>query len=51
MNIYPPKNLGKTIEVKASNRPIKIAYIVPYEESSANHLRYADNLLLRLEFR
>lgn len=38
MDIYPPKNLGKTIEVKASNRPIKIAYIVPFEESSVNHM-------------
>ncbi len=38
MNLDHPKNLGKTIEVKASNRPIKIAYLVPYEESSVNHM-------------
>ena len=33
-----PQSFGKTIEVKASNRPIKIAYIVPYDESSLNHM-------------
>lgn len=38
MNLGRPKSLGKTIEVKASNRPIKIAYIVPYDESSVNHM-------------
>lgn len=38
MNLDNPKNLGKTIEVRASNRPIKIAYIVPFEESSVNHI-------------
>ena len=38
MNLDNPKNLGKTIEVKASNRPIKIAYLVPFEESPVNHM-------------
>ncbi len=38
MNLDRPNNLGKTIEVKASNRPVKIAYLVPYEESSVNHM-------------
>ena len=38
MNLDHPKNLGKTIEVKASNRPIKIAYLVPHEESYVNHM-------------
>ena len=38
MNSDHPKNLGKTIEVKASNRPIKIAYLVPFDESSVNHM-------------
>ena len=38
MSLDHPKSLGKTIEAKASNRPIKIAYIVPYEESSVNHM-------------
>ena len=32
-----PKNLNKSIEVKAINRPIKIVYLVPYEESSLTH--------------
>lgn len=38
MNFDRPKHLGKTIEVKASNRPVKVAYLVPYEESSTNHM-------------
>ena len=38
MNFDRPKHLGKTIEVKASNRPVKIAYLVPYEESSISHM-------------
>lgn len=37
MNYDRPKNLGKTIEVKAVNRPIKIAYLVPHEETESNH--------------
>jgi hypothetical protein len=32
-----PKSLGKSVEVKASNRPIKIAYVVPHDESSNSH--------------
>ena len=32
------KSIGKTVEVKASNRPIKIAYLVPTEESSINQM-------------
>ena len=32
-----PKKLNNSIEVKAINRPIKIAYIVPHEESQVNH--------------
>lgn len=38
MNFDRSKHLGKTIEVKASNRPVKIAYLVPYEESSTSHM-------------
>lgn len=38
MNSSHPKNIGKSIEVKASNRPIKIAYLVPHEEASVNHM-------------
>lgn len=37
MNLNRPKNLGKTIQVKAANRPIKIAYLIPHEESKINH--------------
>jgi rubrerythrin len=29
--------LGKNIEVRASNRPIRIAYLIPYEETDSNH--------------
>lgn len=38
MNLDRPQSLGKTIEVKTSNRPIKIAYLVPYDELSVNHM-------------
>lgn len=37
LNYDRPVSLGKPIEVKASNRPIKIAYIVPYDEGAVNH--------------
>ena len=33
-----PENLGKTVEVKASNRPIKVTYLVPYEATPKNHM-------------
>jgi hypothetical protein len=33
-----PENIGKTVEVKASNRPIKVAYVVPHDEKSVNHM-------------
>ena len=32
-----PNPLGKAVEVKATNRPIKIAYLVPYQETQNNH--------------
>ena len=28
-----PRSLGKTIEAKAANRPVKIAYLVPFDNS------------------
>jgi hypothetical protein len=28
-----PRNLGKTVEAKATNRPVKIAYLVPYDDA------------------
>jgi hypothetical protein len=38
MHLEQPKSLGKTIEVTATNRPIKVAYLVPHEESPDNHM-------------
>jgi hypothetical protein len=38
MNLDRPKNLEKSIEVRAKNRPIKIAYLVPFEDLSVNHM-------------
>jgi len=32
------ESIGKTVEVKASNRPIKIAYLVPHDETAVNHM-------------
>ncbi len=37
MNYDRSKNLGKTIQIMAANRPIKIAYLIPHEESKNNH--------------
>ncbi len=37
MNFERPQPLHKNIEVKATNRPIKIAYLVPYEENATTH--------------
>ena len=37
MSFERPQPLHKNIEVKAINRPIKIAYLVPYEETKNNH--------------
>lgn len=33
-----PNNLGKTVEAKASNRPVKIVYMVPFDESPNTHM-------------
>src|SRR3989338_2859638 len=37
MNFERPQPLHKNIEVKATNRPIKIAYLIPYEETTTTH--------------
>ena len=33
-----PTNLGKTVEVKAINRPVKIAYLVPFDDKPDTHM-------------
>lgn len=33
-----PTSLGKTVEAKASNRPVKIAYLVPFDDSPHTHM-------------
>jgi hypothetical protein len=33
MRFDRPESLGKTIEAKASNRPVKIAYLVPFDDT------------------
>lgn len=38
MNSGRPESIGKAVEVKASNRPIKIAYLVPCDETPVNHM-------------
>lgn len=38
MNFDRPQHLHKNIEVKATNRAIKIAYLIPYEEIAETHL-------------
>ncbi len=38
MILKRPQKLNNNINIKAINRPIKIAYLVPHEESTDNHL-------------
>lgn len=38
MNFDRPQHLDKSVSIEATNRPIKIAYLIPYEETSDNHL-------------
>lgn len=38
MRFDRPSNLGQTIEVKATNRPVKIAYLVPFEDTLHTHM-------------
>lgn len=33
-----PNGLGKTVEAKAINRPVKIAYLVPFEDAPDSHM-------------
>jgi hypothetical protein len=33
-----PSSLGKTVEAKATNRPVKIAYLVPFDDAPHTHL-------------
>lgn len=33
-----PSSLGKTVEAKATNRPVKIAYLVPFDEAPNTHM-------------
>ena len=33
-----PSSLGKTVEVKATNRPVKIAYLVPLDDAPHTHM-------------
>ena len=38
MNWERPASLGKTVEATATNRPIKIAYLVPFDDATSTHL-------------
>ncbi|MDH5741507.1 MAG: hypothetical protein OEY77_14390, partial [Nitrospira sp.] len=38
MGLGRSENIGKTIEVKSSNRPIKVAFLVPHQETVENHM-------------
>jgi hypothetical protein len=33
-----PSSLGKTVEAKATNRPVKIAYLVPFDDAPHTHM-------------
>lgn len=33
-----PNSLGKTVEAKAANRPVKIAYLVPFDDAPNTHM-------------
>lgn len=33
-----PSSLGKTVETKATNRPVKIAYLVPFDDAPHTHM-------------
>lgn len=33
-----PNSLGKTVEAKATNRPVKIAYLVPFDNAPHTHM-------------
>jgi hypothetical protein len=38
MRFNQPNSLGKTIEARASNRPLKIAYLVPFDDAPNTHM-------------
>ncbi len=38
MRFDRPESLGKTVEAKASNRPVKIAYLVPFDDAPHTHM-------------
>lgn len=38
MNWDRPTNLGKTVEAKAANRPVKIVYLVPFDDAPLTHM-------------
>lgn len=38
MNQSHPESIGKSVEIKASSRPIKVAYLVPHDEAPVNHM-------------
>ena len=33
-----PSTLGKTVEAKATNRPVKVAYLVPFDDTPNTHM-------------
>lgn len=37
MDFNRPKKLETSVEIKEYNRPIKVAYLIPYDESNTNH--------------
>lgn len=37
MSFEQTKSLGGSIEIRATNRPIKVAYLVPYEDNAENN--------------
>jgi hypothetical protein len=38
MRLERPNNLGKTVEARAANRPVKIAYLVPFDDAASMHM-------------
>lgn len=38
MRVDRPNSLGKAVEVKATNRPMKIAYLVPFDDAPHTHM-------------
>lgn len=38
MKLQQTRNLGRSVEITSANRPIKVAYLVPAEESAVTHM-------------